>query len=50
MNEKLKKIIYIVLGAFILLFLILFLVSSCSNKKDSLDTIESNITTPEFCS
>lgn len=45
MNEKLKKIIYIVLGAFILLFLILFLVSSCSNKKDSLDTIESNVTT-----
>lgn len=45
MNEKLKKIIYIVLGAFILLFFILFLISSCSNKKITLDTIETNIIT-----
>ena len=32
MDEKMKKIIFIVLGAFVLIFFILFLVSSCSKK------------------
>lgn len=32
MDEKLKKIIFIVLGCFVILFLFLFLMSSCSKK------------------
>lgn len=32
MDEKLKKIIFIVLGCFVLLFLILFLLTSCGKK------------------
>lgn len=32
MDEKLKKIIFIVLGCFVILFLFLFLMSSCSSK------------------
>lgn len=32
MDEKLKKIIYIVLGCFVILFLFLFMMSSCSKK------------------
>lgn len=32
MDEKLKKIIFIVLGCFVVLFLFLFLMSSCSKK------------------
>ena len=40
MNDKLKNIIYIVLGAFVVLFLFLFLISSCSNKKYEPSQIE----------
>ena len=40
MDEKLKKIIYIVLGAFALLFLFLFVISSCSNKTYSFKELE----------
>ena len=43
MDEKLKKIIFIVLGAFVVLFLFLFLISSCSSKKYSYVDLESNI-------
>ena len=32
MDEKMKKIIFIVLGAFVILFLFLFMMSSCSKK------------------
>lgn len=32
MDEKLKKIIFIILGCFVILFLFLFLISSCSSK------------------
>ena len=32
MDEKLKKIIYIVLGCFLILFLFLFIMSSCDKK------------------
>lgn len=32
MDEKLKKIIFIVLGCFVILFLFLFMMSSCSSK------------------
>ena len=32
MNDKLKKIIFIVLGCFVILFLFLFILSSCSKK------------------
>ena len=40
MDDKLRKIIFIVLGAFVLLFLFLFLISSCSKKMtpESLET------------
>lgn len=43
MDEKLKKIIYIVLGAFVILFLFLFIISSCSNKKYSFKDLELQI-------
>ena len=42
MDEKLKKIIFIVLGCFILLFLVLFLLTSC-NKKLSPSEFENDI-------
>ena len=43
MDDKLKKIIYIVLGAFMLLFLFLFIISSCSNKTYSFESFETQI-------
>ena len=42
MNEKLKKIIYMVLGVFVIIFFLLFLVSSCSSKMDP-ETFETKI-------
>ena len=43
MDEKLKKIIFIVLGAFVVLFLFLFIISSCSNTNYSPQDLESKI-------
>ena len=43
MDEKLKKIILIVLGAFVLLFLILFIFSSFSSKKYSFKDLDLEI-------
>lgn len=42
MDEKLKKIIFIVLGCFVILFLFLFIMSSCS-KKLTPEKLESEI-------
>ena len=42
MDDKMKKIIFIVLGGFVLLFLFLFLLSSCS-KKISVENLENVI-------
>lgn len=43
MDEKLRKIILIALGGFVLLFLFLFIISSCSNKKIKPEDLELEI-------
>ena len=43
MDEKLKRIIYMVLGGFILFFLFLFIISSCSKKKMDPSDLEQEI-------
>ena len=40
MDEKLKKIIYIVLGTFFILFLFLFIITSCNKKLKPEEVVE----------